>query len=213
MAYEVFTGYSETDPNNRITVETNKITWAAFTMKETAYVYSDKGVNHFAGDFEHLLTLNVAAITGAESYFWMIANDILNWYAMYTNGKSNLTITTAGSGATYYLYLKEQDGAAHYDTGQSGLAVATSYYLKIKRVEAVGTYGTIYNYIYSDSARTTLLYTQTLALHTSKKDYRYIYGINSRNSGDAGAVTAYDENLDLQEAAGRPDFLSLLGVS
>ena len=52
-------------------------------------------------------------------------------------------------------------------------------------------------YIYSDSERTILLDTLGINLHSSKKDYRYVYGLNTANSGAAGEQVGYVQNLNL----------------
>ena len=56
MAFENFTEYTEVDPNARISVTKTRVTWTAITRQEEAYVYIDKGVDYFAGNFEIKLT-------------------------------------------------------------------------------------------------------------------------------------------------------------
>jgi hypothetical protein len=125
----------------------------------------------------------------------MVSNDLGNRQALYSTGKNFLSVDFYSSTA-FTIYLREYDATAGHTTDSYVGSLATVYYLKIKRDEAVGTYGTLYCYIYSDSARTTLLDTLTVTLHTSKKDFQYIYGFN--NSADASTnISGYSENLDL----------------
>ena len=204
---EDFTTYTEVDPNGRITVTSPKVAWADLSCNEDAHVYKDKGVNHFAGDFEHLVENQLtSAAANAWVVTWMVANDIDDWNGLRGASLSHLAVYDfrGTSPAVEPIWgIFEQDGASAYnDETPTGLfSFGTTYYLKIKRDESVGTYGTIYGYIYSDVARTTLLDTLTVALHTSKKDYRYIYGADTHNIAlSTHYQTGFTENLDLQEA-------------
>ena len=98
---------------------------------------------------------------------------------------------------TNTVYLRELHGQTPYDDSWLS-TVNTDYYPKVKRDEAVGTYGTIYAYIYSDADRTSLSDTLSVALH-EKRDFRYIYGINSLGADNNYVCTGYVKNLDLQE--------------
>ena len=59
---EDFTTYTETDPGADITKTADRITFTALrTREDTFYVYKDKGVDHFNGNFEHLEKHTVSA--------------------------------------------------------------------------------------------------------------------------------------------------------
>lgn len=205
MATENFTTYTETDPGGKITVTSSKVDVATLLDSEVSRVYKDAGVNHFAGDYEHLVTVycSSATVTGLSNVVWAVANvsngDVAlngfgndaNWLRMYEE-----------TGSTASLYLQENDGGSSYTDTNTSLSLSTPYYLKIKRDESIGTYGTLYCYIYSDSGRTSLVDTLSITLHTSKKDYQYVYAHAGWNS-EAGSYswTGYTENLDLQEGA------------
>jgi hypothetical protein len=104
---------------------------------------------------------------------------------------------------TYRVFLLELDGGSFYLDAFYTISNGVIYYLKIDRDEAIGSYGQIRSRIYTDEARTTLVNTQTIALNSSKKDYRYIYAAQTNNAGAPGApVTAFAENMDLQEVTG-----------
>lgn len=202
MANQDFTTYTETDPNGRITVSSSRITWAGLTRNEDAYVYDDKGVNHFDGDFEHLLTFfqDTGWDNNAVVVTWAIANDIDDYKGLIDNLKDSLTLYNQPSVVVNRLNLVELDGGTTYTDQFSVSRTATwLLYLKIKRDESVGSFGQIQCFIYSDSGRTNLLDTLSLTLHTSKKDFRYIYGVQSFNTASALAGNGYTENLDLQE--------------
>ena len=201
MAIENFLTYTEEDPNNRITITSSTITFASIARNETAYVYSDKGVNHFSGDFEHLLEINqTSGLNGGWNYSWFMSNDLGDGATLQTASKSYLGVNTLNTGdTTPNIYLAEVDSGTLYYAGPYVGALNTPYYIKVKRDEAVGTYGKVYCYIYSDSGRTTLLDTLELLMHTSKKDFRYIYGFNTYNDANTYTQSGYTKNLDLQE--------------
>jgi hypothetical protein len=196
---EDFSGYTETDPNSEITVTSTKITGTNFRRPQSAYVYKDKGADHFNADFEHFLTAYLASISTGNASFWILSNYVGNAVNQKANTNAHLRGCIDHGGGTPIMQLVEWADPSEYADNYA-ISTGTPYYLKVKRDESVGTYGTAYIYIYSDSSRTTLLDTLSLTLHVAKRDYRYIYGMCSTGGGDAGYVlTFYSENLDLQE--------------
>lgn len=199
---ENFLTYTEEDPNSRITVTSTKVTFASLTAQEDAYVYKDKGADSFSGNFVHLITVKLtAADSDGRAYVWALTNTVDDMKAIDDGGGSFLAVFLYRYEAVYYLYLASCDSGT-VSTDTYTISLNTPYYLKIVRDESVGTYGTIYCYVYSDSARTTLIDTLIITLGTSKKDYRYIFGVNTRNSGISGrTISGYCENLILQDAS------------
>ena len=195
MAIEDYTTYAEDDPNSRITVATNKIDFAALTRGENAQVTKDKGANHFAGDFEHLVDLYISAhATIAQAALWALWNAVgsieecLGGNGIYVHFFEAVT-------NTYCLRMTERYGGVTYNSSDYVTSLSTAYYLTIKRAST-----TLTCKIYSDAARTNLLGTLTLTLHSTEQ-YQYVYALQSRGTL-TGSITGYVENLDLQEAAG-----------
>jgi len=209
---EDFTSYTEVDPNSKITETTTRVTWASIARNEEAYVYKDKGVGYFDGDFSVLMTLKpVESTTGSGDYAspFMLANDLDDERAfIFSKSYDCLCLglsDPSASGVSTKLYIYEVDNGSLY-TGAGGLegnawwwlTNGTIYYLKLIRNESVGTYGTFYCYIYSDALRSNLLATLSVALHTSKKDFRYIYPFSNYNATTGGwNHSGYVENLSL----------------
>ena len=212
---EDFTTYTEVDTGNFLTETATRITATNLTATPDAYVYSDKGVDHFAGDFEHLITYRLTGGTGNMFLPWMVANDLDDRQGLYSTSKPFYSIDLDYAGAATTIYLREFNGTHYTDT-----YVATTdviWYLKIKRDEAIGTYGTLYCYVYDNAARTNLIDTLILTLHDFR-DYRYVYGFNNSNDGGTNTVNGYSENLDLQEGAppaaeAGHNFTTLLGIT
>lgn len=188
MATENFTTYTEVDPNARVEVAADYIDWVAITRQESAYVYQDFGANYFAGGFEHKPQVYVSGSASGRATHWMLANAIGDTQALLSG--DILYLYTYPSGGNWVIELVERDNGVSYTTSSSGhpLGSGNIRYLKIIRDESIGTYGTLYCYIYSDFARTILLATLALTLHTSTKDFRYLYGFSSINDGTGGTT-------------------------
>ncbi len=202
MALEDFTTYNnDTDPNSRIAETTRRITATAIQRNEDAYTYLDKGAAFFDGDFVHNLTVRITDGTqDGRAYVWALTNTVDDMKGIDDASGSYLGVFLyQGPGPIYQIYSEESDSGTiqqrNYD-----ISLNTTYYLSIERDESVGAQGTLYVYIFSDEARTTLLSTLTRALNTSKKDFQYIFAMNTWNSGTTQAISCYGENLELTGA-------------
>ena len=203
MALQDFTTYTEVDPNSRYTATSTKIDVAGLDRSEDAYVYKDYGVNFFAGDFTHKITAYIGSASQNGGFLrmaWGLANALNDVSGLRGAAENYLECyITKNDASNRTINIAEYYGSNGVDTSIN-LSLDTPYYLTIVRDEAVGTYGTLYCYIYSDSARTTLVDTLTITLR-AKVDFRYLYGANSFNNSTSGlAFTGYVENLydDLQ---------------
>lgn len=209
-AYEDFSTYTEADANSRLTVTSSKVTWTNFSRYDTDhYVYKDYGSNHFNGDFEHLLSMQITGYSGDYGYAgaWAMANVVDDWSGLQGASESGLFVHQQhNTGTANAMACREVDSGSYYDSSYYSISLNTYYYLKIKRDESVGTYGTLYTYIYSDSSRTTLLTTLSVALHSNKKDFRYLYGFQGGGWSDLSGrlISGFSENLDIQESSPAP---------
>lgn len=189
-----FNNYIEIDPSGYLTITSaTQLNWVAQKDADT-YLYSDKGVDHFNGDFEHKVTVK-ATTGGATAWVWMLANDLDDVKGLAENAKSFESVyISQQSGTEILIYLFENDVTTRYDDHILGL-FNTTYYLTIKRDESGGTYGTLYLYVYFNPGRTTLLDVVSVNLHTSKRDFRYIYAFNLYNDLTSGSLTGQSNNL------------------
>lgn len=206
MAVEDFTTYTEVDPNNHIALQGTNHIDATVTRNEDAYLYKDKGNNHF-GDFEHKIDIRIPSAAAADSWIahWVLNNNVDDIYGNRTAGKTQIyTASYRGSGTMQTMYIVEDYAKANYYHQLQAL-VATWYYLTIKKAGTALTCK-----IYSDSARTTLLTTLSLVLHADHK-FRYIYATNSHNDNQSYQMDADIENLDLQEPAVGRSFGYIIG--
>ncbi len=195
-AVEDFSGYTEADPSEDITKTSTRITFTNLPRNQESWVVKDYTAGFFDGDFEHLLTVRITAShSSGQGFIWALANEIGSWSTLTSGTKRRQGIDFFRG---YLLYLREGvEGGSEYTSGSYNAAINNIYYLKIKRVEAIGTYGTTYNYTYDDSGRTNLIDTRTLTLH-EKSDFRYVYGLMTLNDSTP-TQSGYVENLDLQE--------------
>lgn len=208
MSFEDFTTYTKVDPNNRYTVAANNITVNNLSRDEIAYIVFDKGVDFFDGDYEHLLDFRVASSSSIIStvHPWMLANELGDARAVLDVGRLGahaLELLEVGAVMNCTLTESVFEGLRFNDAFAG--SVNTYYYVRIVRDEAVGTFGTLYCYIYTDSDRTTLVDTLILTLH-EKRDFRYVYAAASYNFAESKAFDGIIANLDLglvAAAAGR----------
>ena len=214
MATENFTTYTESDALGRLTETASRVTWTNMLAgDDQIYLYKDKGVDFFNANFNIIQTICQTASDqgGAQVILWAMANDLNDFQGLIDGGKSGLffRVIHNQSPNTIVLHLTELDSGTIYgEVGGDGFEVTDGsiYYAKMVRDEAVGTYGTFYCYLYSDAATTVLLATMSIALHTSKKDYRYIMPVMSYDAtaGTTKASSGYTEDLYIQLSTTAP---------
>lgn len=202
---EDFTGYTVADdPNSRLSQTATRSTFTAIQTDDDCFLYKDKGVGHFNGDYEHLFDVNLSVADAYEEFqLWALTNVLKDRYDLENAGEDEHAVLLNNYTASKFRprVMEILAGALSSDNGaQRDLG---TYYLKVKRDEAVGANGTLYCYTYSDAARTDLLETLSIAL-SEKEDFRYIMMPQAYGTIGDGAKTAtgYCENLDLQEAVG-----------
>lgn len=207
MATQDFTLWTEVDPNGRIAKTADRITFTALTNSEDAHVYDDKGADFFDGNFVHDFTIFISAITVNQPIIspWALANSVDDMSGIQAaNGDFLGPYILYATGNILRIVLRECDGGTAYDTGVLGLSLSTLYYCRVSRDESAGTYGKLSLALYTDAARTVQHGgTLTLTLHSSKKDFQYIYGLNTWNSGSGDTITGYVEDLDI-DVTGAP---------
>jgi hypothetical protein len=203
--YEDFTGFTKVDPNNEISETATKITFDTFhTGMNDSYYYSDKGANHFDGDFDHLIEHYISACSSDVSAIgvWTLSNNIDDIYGLEQASQSALHFLSVTSSSLNRWRLREQYNGVNNDDSWDGASKDTLYFTEIERDEAVGTYGHLYAYIRTGSHTGTLQDTLDVTL-SAKLDFRYYFGIiNNDYFDDTVYQTGYTQNHDLQEGGG-----------
>jgi len=203
MAVEDFTGYTEVDEGADITVTSTKVDMVAVPKDDTTHVTLDKTAGHFSGDFTHLITMFAASGNTETSQMgmWALSNSLGGLLTIFNASGDEVAVYFLDVSGACRMYNAENDSGTFY-SDFSGLSYDTIYYPSIERDEAASTYGDMILKIYDDSGRTSLVDTVTLSMHTSKKDYRYIYACQTwKDASNNAEFTGYSQNLDLQEAA------------
>lgn len=191
--YQDLSTYTEVDASSRLTVTSLRVTALNLQRNVTAYLYKDFGVDHFSGnvsiDFDLRLT---ASNNGGLVEFIGLANQVGDF-----NSRSNaLSVVLYRDATNNILQLMEVDGGVQY-TDTANISLNTTYYCRFVRDESVGTFGTGYLYLAaSDSNRTsdTWIDTLTMTLHSSLKDFRYLYACAGLfTSGNTASISSWSE--------------------
>lgn len=189
------------DPNGRFAITENGIVVTGLARNEDAYACWDFGADYFKHDFEHDFKVKLTGHSGAGSFYpWSLINVLDDLKGITDASGDWLTVSCYCSGGVYQIYCLECDGGTIYGDGDYFVAaVDTQYYCTIKRDETVGTFGTLYLYIYTDASRSTLVDTLTVTLHTSKKDFRYLCPIQCWHSGSTATISGTVANHVLKD--------------
>ena len=179
--YSTFTKH---DPNGHLTVADYHLDFDAY-MDEDCYLHKDYGANFF-DDFAYRVNVKGTSLDGGDvGAFWMLSNDLDDMLGLWSSNKSFLALYFNG----VKIYLKECYIGSDFTDFYTG-AAGTWYYFTITKS---GT--SLIVEIYSDSARTNLLDTLSLTLHTDHK-FRYLLGCNTYNGSLPAKVCTLDiENL------------------
>lgn len=201
---EDLTTYTESDSGGYVSLTADRLTFTDLPGTSTSYVLRDFTANHFDGNFTHLCQVNIDEHNYESiDFFWALTNEVLSWAQIYSQDKDELVASfESTSGGSLRCYIIEIDGGNFYGDSVSGLSDDTQYYIEIERDEAVGTYGTLYLYLCTGdyySGGGSLVDTLSIALHSSKKDFRYFWPLQHYTWGDSATMTGYSEYYDLQE--------------
>ena len=204
MAYEDFTTFTESDEGSDVTVENaTKVSWINLRTKDqTAYLYKDKGVNHFAGDFTHKFEIQFSNVGDQQTCtYWMLSNIIGDRYQLPTQNED---------GYTFVLYDDiEQIAVGIYEGGAytsdswapPGPQSSTVYFIEIVRDDDGGANNTGRLTTYIRTGSHTGALQDTLIVDASageQNDFRYIYALATYDhSADTTDTDGFTQNLDL----------------
>lgn len=202
MATQDFTTYTKVDPGSKLTVTATRITFTAMPQNASTYVYKDLGAGAVGGSFKHRFNFNITSGSNNNvAGLWLVANTIANDNAIMGGSFNALEVSIfIGATGVLNLFLRERwNNAGTWTTSSTStaaVAFATTYYVTVVRDESVGTYGTLYLYVYSDSGRTTLVATLTRTLNEAV-DFQYVYDVSSSNTGSGNTSTGYVDTFDM----------------
>lgn len=192
---EVLTSYTETDASSRIALTSTQVSVVSAAENEDARVYKNFGADYFGLDIDVRFDLKVSALaSGGKHYVGAFAESCENLYASFiTNSNAGIAIAAMYYSATQCKLRIEQyaSGAVAASSASTQadiyLTLGTQYYLKLTRDESVGTFGTVYLYVYSDEDGATQVTGSPLSMPlTAKVDFDYFYPFSTGQSGSAG---------------------------
>lgn len=202
--------YTEQDAPGRVTItDYDTVTVANLDQDEEVWLYEDKGAAAFDGDFEFHVDLKCTANNSTGDYCccWMLSNSVDDGSGSATiidldaAGEDFLYVMWKTSAGSDYIQVGECNGGSVTQSDSDAVTIGTQYYLKIVRDESVGTYGTLYCYIYTDSDHSTLFDTVSVTL-TENQDFRYLFWMNNyENGGNSAAWDGVISNLEIVPSA------------
>ncbi len=194
--YEDFDTYDETDPSNRITPNGNSLT-ATLYEHEDAWLSDDKGLDHFGGDFEHLIEWRPTGHSvGGDTNGFVYGQSDVNGNLMWNNNSIRCILHWENGPDQWQTWSGHREG----DVGQDFDATA----LGIPAADNTWNYNTIYRLdttvtceIYSDTDRTVSL--ADLEFDDDGDPRQFIYSCCTFNIAVGRWVSVEVANLDLQE--------------
>ena len=209
MPGEDFTTYTEFDESAKITVDSaSKVSWAALETKfKTGYLYKDKGVNHFSGDFTHKFESQFSSMGNfAWANHWMLSNVVGDVKAVIDANDDAAMFFSFDDAEHLYLRLIEAGSIEDTDIWMPpGPQPSTTYYIEIVRDDdgGVNNTGNYTAYIRTGSHSGALQDTLTVDCSVGEQnDFRYIYSFATYDGdfADHGLATGFTQNLDLGES-------------
>ena len=183
--YEDFTTYIETDPSNRIIVNSATLfTWTRLDRSDgITHLQKDYGINYFGQDFVYSWIFEVTGLNGGDG-----DSRDCGYSLCFTNNAGNplvdpritlLVQQAGGSDVTYYLYFRIDDPHAGWDFDITILLdVGTTYYIKLERVSG----DDLTLEIRTGSFEGVVTDTLTVHLASFDDNFRYILPIYSKSS-------------------------------
>lgn len=209
MVYEDFTTFTEFDEGGDVTVDSaTKVSWVSLLSRsETAYLYKDKGIDHFDGDFTHKFELQFSnAGDNSWTAHWMLSNIIGDIYDASDQNKDTQSLFSYHFGTSVDIYLRiiENGGVGGTDIWSSSLT-STIYYVEVVRDDDGGAHSTGRLTAYIRTGSHSGVLQDTLVTDSSvgeQNDFRYIYPLATYDDAvRVGSVDGFTQNFDIGEAA------------
>lgn len=195
MAIEDFTTYTEVDPADDLTVTASKIDGVQVSRMNDVYVYDDKTANHF-----NALDIDYEYFNDSNSFMWgavvgvgvtqTTVDELNGWVSPDCGMYSDAQV----GGVRIFLIR----GFFTASDSVTGLSQDTIYYNTFVRAADSDT---VLLEIYSDSGRTSLVDTLSVAGYGTGTKWRYVYGYVNAAGGTAEPFEGFIQNMDLNEAA------------
>ncbi len=193
MATRDLTTATKIDPNGRFNpITADQITITGLTRNESAYMYWDDGVDNYGYTFTHSGKFNVSSASDTSGAWetWSVSNVIADSDYWLDNSSEAISLSIyrlAGSDLRVGLREWSTDTYDLYIL----LAYDTDYWYIVKRTSSTA----IEAYVYSDATFDTEVCTLSITIPAHK--YRYMFPINSFNTGNSADISGTCGAVDL----------------
>lgn len=217
MANEDFTTYTETDPNSHISKTSSKVTWTGLSNDEDAYVYKDKDVDHFNGDFVHQFEIEFSGVSGTPiGVHWAVANLVNDREAIRLGGNmiGFSWEYTAAHGYGFHLFCLDGEIVGYDWDGWDAESPSTKYYITIQHDWDGGVNSTGRTTAWIRTGSQSGVLQATLIVDRGEDaaaTFRYIYACQSCDKEMSTGINGFTENLNLS-ASVPPVYKELAGT-
>ncbi len=190
---ELFLTWTEIDPTGYLTPQLHSVFAAEITRDDHWALYDDKGAEHFGPAWAHDFEWEpVAYDNNASSYCWCLANSVHDAYYWGQNNSQAITLGFYHSYAIHRvnLYSCENGSQQSFDD----YAYPATYYVSILRTSETAVEARLY----TDPERTNLKHTHQITIPSGRR-YRYVFSVNTPDTGSPERSTFHVRNLDLHE--------------
>jgi len=191
MTIQDLSTYTEVDSSNRLSRTSTTETVTSLGTAETAYSYKDFGAGYFTGSYYAEGTLGVGTLGTPATIFFGFGTALGTW-----GGDNDCAGILLQNSTGYTPYADLKTGGVETDGIGTNLTASTTYYYRIGVLSALGQYGGLMMWVYSDSGMTTLV-SSAINLKTTSASYRYFYPARSLGSGSGTINSLTNANITL----------------
>jgi hypothetical protein len=192
----------------RLFVTPDRVRATGVTFDEDTYLCKSRTVNSSTTNVNDYFSVTFDAITGGATATFAL-------YSIWTltQGVDDLNALDVASESWLNLHVVETDalsqrlrirqcyrGALTTSTDYVLIELNRRYYINVSYDKDVGTYGTLYAYVYYDKAMTQSAGTVSLALSSGQETYSHYGPAWSSDSGQSGTISYVLGDVYLDEA-------------
>lgn len=205
MALEDFTTYSDVvDQDSDYTITSTKVAYLTLNRTADTWHLDDKGVDFFDGDFIHTFETVVTTTNNNQVVsHWQMSNAADTPADIQGDSSDVLNLLETDIGGNKRFDMAEVVAGSRQSDTFAESRTSDPRYHTLERDESIGGNGQLKCEIFSDSGRTTLLDTLTLALN-EKEDFKYVGVAGAFGDAVSVDVSGYVQNLDAGAVAFTP---------
>jgi len=190
--------YTKVDPSGFLDIEANNIlNFVNFDRNGDTYLYRDFGPDFFRDTWNMWFEILISAIVPPPFIvIGMLSNIVDDWKGIDDALGDCIGFSFGSAAGDPDPYVREVYGGVAGAAAGTSLSQNTTYYVKVER-RAIGTYGQIGTYIYTDRGMGTRVSYAEWSLH-KKQYHRYLSIVNSYNDGNVDCLSGTITNFKVQ---------------